>query len=106
MVKQNEEPQGKFAENIGSREVRKIKARQNRSKGVWFGLGMMGMIGWSVAVPTLIGVTIGVWLDINNAGHISWTITLLFAGLAVGCANAWYWVERERSKINGGKSDE
>ena len=59
------------------------------------------MIGWSVAIPTLIGVAIGIWLDISYPGHISWTITFLFAGLAVGCANAWYWVERERKKIEG-----
>jgi len=106
MAKLKKELQGEFAENIGSSETRKMKARQNKSKGVWFGLGMMGMIGWSVAIPTLIGVAIGIWLDINNAGHISWTITLLFAGLAVGCANAWYWVERERKKIEGSQNDE
>jgi ATP synthase protein I len=101
MAKLNGEDEGEFAEKIGSREERKMLARQNRSKGVWFGLGMMGMIGWSVAVPTLIGVAIGIWLDIRYPGHISWTITFLFAGLAVGCFNAWYWVEKERKKIDG-----
>jgi ATP synthase protein I len=95
-----------FEEKIASSEERKMLARQNKTKGVWFGLGMMGMIGWAVAVPTLIGVAIGIWLDINFAGRISWTVTLLFAGLAVGCANAWYWVERERKKIEGGQGDE
>jgi ATP synthase protein I len=89
-----------FAEKIGSREERKMLARRNRSKGVWFGLGMMGMIGWSVAIPTLIGVAIGIWLDIRYPGNVSWTITFLFAGLAVGCFNAWYWVEKERNKID------
>jgi ATP synthase protein I len=91
---------GEFAEKIGSKEERMMSARRNRSKGVWFGLGMMGMIGWSVAIPTLIGVAIGIWLDIRHPGHISWTITFLFAGLAVGCFNAWYWVEKERKKID------
>jgi ATP synthase protein I len=106
MAKPKDETQGEFAENIGSSEARKMKARRNKSKGLWFGLGMMGMIGWSVAIPTLIGVAIGIWLDINYQGHISWTITFLFAGLAVGCINAWYWVERERKKIEGSQSDE
>jgi ATP synthase protein I len=103
MAELKEETQGKFAENIGSSELRKLKARQNKSKAVWFGLGMTGMIGWSVAIPTLIGVAIGIWLDIIYPGHISWTITFLFAGLAVGCANAWYWVEREQKKLRGSK---
>ncbi len=96
-----EETQAEFAEKIGSREAHKVSARENKSGGVWFGLGMMGMIGWSVAIPTLIGVAIGIWLDTRYPGQISWTITFLFAGLAVGCFNAWYWVERERKKING-----
>ena len=28
----------------------------------WFGLGMMRLVGWSVAVPTLLGAAIGLWL--------------------------------------------
>ena len=106
MAKPMRDAQGEFSKNISLSEARKIKARQNKSKGVWFGLGMMGMIGWSVAIPTLIGAAIGIWLDINYPGHISWTITLLFAGLVVGCANAWYWVDKERKKIEGRQSNE
>ena len=106
MVKAEDEDRGEFIEKIGSREARKIKARRNRSKGVWFGLGMMGMIGWSVAIPTLIGVAMGVWLDIKYPGHISWTLTLLSIGLAVGCANAWYWVKKEQKNIERNQRDE
>jgi len=106
MAKQKGVAQEEFERKIGSSEARKLRGQQNRSKAVWFGLGMMGMIGWSVAVPTLIGVAIGVWLDVNFPGRISWTITFLFVGLVMGCVNAWYWVERERKKIEGIKSDE
>ena len=106
MARQKGKEQEEFEKKIGSIEDRKLSARQNKSKAIWFGLGMMGMIGWSVAVPTLIGVAMGIWLDANFSGKISWTITLLFVGLVVGCINAWYWVERERKKIKGIKSDE
>jgi ATP synthase protein I len=95
MVESKYENRGEFTEKIGSREERKMKARRNRDKGVWFGLGMMGMIGWSVAIPTLIGV----WLDIRYPGHISWTLTFLSIGLAVGCSNAWYWVKKGQKNI-------
>ena len=95
-----------FAEEIGAKEDRKIKARRERARGVWFGLGMMGVIGWSVAVPTLIGVAIGVWIDTRYPGPISWTLVFLSAGLIVGCANAWYWVRKEQTEIEGRKSDE
>jgi ATP synthase protein I len=26
---------------------------------------------------------------------VSWTLTLLLAGAALGALNAWYWVQRE-----------
>ena len=96
---------GEFGELIGSKEERKMKARRDKGKGVWFGLGMMGMVGWSVAIPTLIGVAIGVWLDLSYPSRISWTLTFLSIGLAVGCANAWYWVKKEQRTIRGTRDE-
>ncbi len=94
-----------FAEKIGEKEARKIKARSSKGKGLWFGLGTIGVVGWSVAIPTLIGIAIGVWLDMHYPGKISWTLTFLSIGLAIGCANAWYWVSREQHKIGSGDDD-
>ena len=37
-----------FAGQVGAKAARKLKARRNSTQGVWFGLGMMGLIGWSV----------------------------------------------------------
>ena len=84
-----------FARKVASEEARKLRVQRNGSKSAWFGLGMSGLIGWSVAVPTLGGVMLGVWLDRRYPGGFSWTIALLFAGLFVGCANAWYWVDQQ-----------
>jgi ATP synthase protein I len=57
---------------------------------------MFGMVGWAVAVPTLIGVAVGLWLDrVAPSDELSWTLAMLLAGVALGCANAWYWVSRE-----------
>ena len=53
---------------------------------------MSGLIGWSVAVPTLLGAMLGLWLDRRHPGPHSWTLMLLVAGLVIGCANAWHWV--------------
>ncbi|MGB7630469.1 MAG: hypothetical protein WBM29_05230, partial [Candidatus Deferrimicrobium sp.] len=44
-----------FSQEVGAKAARKLKARRNSTRGVWFGLGMMGLIGWSVVVPTLLG---------------------------------------------------
>lgn len=82
-------------DQIAARERRKRKARENRHRTVWFGLGMFGLIGWSVAVPTVLGTLLGVWMDRRWPGQVSWTLTLLILGVVVGCANAWRWVQRE-----------
>lgn len=87
--------QASLARQVGARAVRKLKARRRSGSDVWFGLGMMGLIGWSVAVPTLLGAALGLWLDQRHPGPRSWTLALLVAGLCAGCLTAWRWVARE-----------
>ncbi|NDY41613.1 ATPase F0F1 [Dissulfurirhabdus thermomarina] len=76
---------------------RKLRARAQGRRGIWFGLGMFGVIGWSVAVPAVAFTALGVWLDRHWPADFSWTLTLLFIGVGVGCLNAWYWV-REHTR--------
>ena len=83
------------AEEVGAKAARKLKAQRNATQTVWSGLGMMGLVGWSVAVPTLLGAALGLWLDKHYPGGHSWTLALLVAGLALGCFNAWHWVAKE-----------
>ena len=84
-----------FARQVGVKAARKLKAQRNATPGVWSGLGLMGVIGWSVVVPTLLGAALGLWLDRRYPGGRSWTLALLVAGLALGCLNAWHWVAKE-----------
>jgi ATP synthase protein I len=88
-----------FSREVRAKAARKLKARRNSAHGVWFGLGMMGLIGWSVVVPTLAGAALGVWLDHRHPGNHSWTLTLLLAGLVIGCFNAWHWVDKEDKEM-------
>jgi len=80
---------------VGAKESRKIKGRREKDRSIWFGLGMFGLIGWSVAIPTLIGVAVGIWIDNTWPSRFSWTLMLLLIGVILGCVNAWYWVKRE-----------
>jgi ATP synthase protein I len=92
-----------FAEEVGAKAKRKLRAQNNPAK-VWFGLGMMGLIGWSVAIPTLLGAGLGLWLDERQSSH-SWTLALLVAGLVIGCFTAWHWVAEEGKSIRSGEED-
>ena len=87
-----------FAAQIGEKAARKLKARRN-TQGVWFGLGMMGLVGWSVSIPTLLGTALGVWLDGRHPGGHSWTLALLVGGLSAGGLNAWYWIAQEEKAM-------
>jgi len=87
-----------FGRQVGAKEARKLEARRGDRPKVWFGLGMFGLVGWSVAIPTLIGVALGVWIDMRWPSRFSWTIMLLFLGVVIGCVNAWYWVQRESKR--------
>jgi len=84
-----------FRQQIDAKLTRKLDARGQPARIVWFGLGMMGLVGWSVTVPALLGAVLGAWLDRHHSAGHSWTLALLVAGLTLGCWNAWHWVTRE-----------
>jgi len=83
-----------FTKKVGLRESLRIRGGEQRKQTLWFGLGMFGLIGWSVAIPTLIGTGLGLWIDSNYPSRFSWTLMLLIIGVAIGCMNAWYWVRK------------
>ena len=90
---------------VGEKARRKLRAQRNKSRTVWLGLGMMGLIGWSVAIPTLIGAAFGLWLDEHYPVSFSWTLTMLIVGLLIGCLNAWHWVEKENKAMHEEQED-
>ncbi len=80
--------------------VRKQKDRQERwcTEGepslIRF-VGQIGVLGWIIVVPTLIGVFIGRWLDHSFGTGIFWTAALLVFGVALGFRSAWTWMHRQ-----------
>ena len=94
-----------FAAQIGAQAARKLKGRRSSAPGLWFGLGVMGLIGWSVTVPTLLGAALGLWLDKHHPSKHSWTLALLIGGLSIGCLNAWHWVLNEQQAIQNDTED-
>jgi len=105
--KKQEQRQKKMTRDIGRKAVRKQRARKfKEEQSLWFGLGMFGLVGWSVAIPTLISLALGIWLDSHLNNRFSWTLMFLFIGIVLGCVNAWYWVSRERELIQKEKEED
>ena len=88
-----------FMQRITTRERRKLRARRQQDRSLWFGLGLLGLVGWSIVLPTLLGLAVGVWIDGQFPSRFSWTLMLMFAGLMLGCLNAWNWVAREQAAM-------
>jgi ATP synthase protein I len=86
------EDENSFSAQVARKAARKLAAERAGDPDPWSGLGMFGMVGWSVAIPTVLGALLGAWLDRHHPKGYSWTLALLVAGLTIGCATAWYWV--------------
>lgn len=96
----------RFTREIAAKSARKRRALRKGRTGVWYGLGMSGLIGWSIAVPTIGGALLGLWLDARYPGGHSWTLALLVAGLVAGGANAAHWVVREQKVLRHDAEDD
>jgi ATP synthase protein I len=87
-----------FTQQIRTKSQRKIKAIKEGDQIILQGLGLFGLVGWSVIVPTLLGIALGLWIDRRFPTPYSWTLMLLFVGIVLGCWNAWYWIQQEQQK--------
>lgn len=56
-------------------------------------LAQIGVLGWIIVVPILIGVFVGRWLDQMFSSGIFYTAPLLMLGVALGCWSAWKWIQ-------------
>lgn len=98
--------QNEFSEKIARKEKRKLQAQKVNSGTVWSGLGMFGMVGWSIAVPSLLGAALGIWLDRIYPQSFSWVLSFLMIGLITGCCIAWYWVTKEDKETDQNQNED
>jgi ATP synthase protein I len=99
MKKNNKTNETEFSRKISLKEKLKLKAQRRSGKSIWSGIGMFGLVGWSVATPTVVGALFGIWLDKHYPINHSWTLALLVAGLIIGCFFAWHWIAKESREI-------
>ncbi len=57
-------------------------------------LGQIGILGWTIVVPTLIGLVLGRWLDHRLATGVFFSAPLIMIGALIGFWSAWKWMHR------------
>jgi ATP synthase protein I len=83
---ENHEP---LEEAVRTRQERRERWQHEGERSLGQNLAMIGALGWTIVLPILIGIFTGRWLDRHFDTGIFWTLGLLVAGLAIGCAFAW-----------------
>ncbi|MEM5585588.1 AtpZ/AtpI family protein [Roseibium sp. AS2] len=79
-----------------ARQARRMKStRDHPGPSPLRGIGTFGMVGWAIAVPTVGGAFLGLWLDQVAPQGFSWTIALILGGVVLGAIMAAAWINRE-----------
>lgn len=89
MTEPKTEKQKSLDEAVKTRQERRALWAREGERSLGQNLAMIGALGWTIVSPILIGIFIGRWLDKHFNMGIFWTLGLLVAGLALGCALAW-----------------
>ncbi|MDE3011053.1 MAG: AtpZ/AtpI family protein [Pseudomonadota bacterium] len=61
-------------------------------------LGQIGVLGWLVVLPALLGALAGRWLDRRFGSGVFFSAPLLMLGCGFGMWLGWRWIHR-----NGGR---
>ena len=88
-------PGGKMedAARLAAERVRRL--RDDPEPSFASRLGQIGVLGWAIVAPILIGVVIGRWLDWALKTGIFFTAPLIMLGAAAGLWTAWRWMHRQ-----------
>ena len=89
MAERDEELEDLFEARIRRQGERMARGRREGDRSFWRHVGVVGTIGWSVALPMAVGGLFGAWLDGRAGTGSRWTLVFLLLGLALGLANAW-----------------
>lgn len=94
---------GDLVEYIDKKERRKPRVKQ---ENVWYGFGLFGLVGWSLTIPSLVGLSTGIVIDMAYPSRYLWSMMGLLVGVLVGCFTIYYWIGKEYAKIRRDKDDD
>ncbi|MNZ31307.1 putative F0F1-ATPase subunit [compost metagenome] len=74
---------------------REAQSRDDPEPSLGRRLGQIGVLGWAIVVPLLLGLFIGRWLDRLFGSGVLFAAALLFLGAAFGLWSAWRWMHKQ-----------
>jgi ATP synthase protein I len=81
--------------NVRLRSQRRDRAQREGEPSTMKRLAEIGVLGWMIVVPVLVGLFIGRWLDAATQLHLLFTTVLIIAGFVLGFWSAWRWMNRQ-----------
>lgn len=75
---------------------RDSRGREEPEPSLGSRLGQIGILGWAIVLPTLMGLALGHWLDRMFGTRVFFSAPLLMIGAAVGFWSAWKWMHRQQ----------
>ena len=84
-----------MADAVRKQQERRERWRTEGEPSVVRFVGQIGVLGWIIVAPTLIGLFVGRWLDHALHTGIFWSAALLVLGVTLGFWSAWRWMQRQ-----------
>lgn len=81
-----------LADEVARHVARHRRWRESGEDSAARRLAQIGVLGWMIVAPMLLGIFAGRWLDRTFDAGLTWTGALLMVGLVLGCWSAWRWM--------------
>lgn len=71
------------------RDIERLDRRRGAAGSFWRSLGVLGTVGWSIALPAALGAWLGHHIDLRYETGVRFTLMLLTLGVTIGSLIAW-----------------
>ena len=92
--KEKTETRDGLLQSVHRAQQRRSRQREEDPSVMRF-VGQIGVLGWIIVTPILIGLFIGRWIDLKFGTGIFWSAPLMLIGVTIGCWSAWQWMHRQ-----------
>ncbi len=85
----------RLAEAARKAAARERERRHDPEPSLGKRLGQIGVLGWIIVLPALVGLFAGRWLDRTMHSGVFFSAPLVMIGAALGMWLAWKWMSHQ-----------